>query len=83
MLLVDDREAEALELDAFLEQGVRADRDLRCRRCEVARARACARAPVRLPVSSATGRSSGASQARKLRACCSASSSVGAMTAAW
>ena len=41
MLLVDDHEAELAELDAFLEQRVRADRDFRGARCEVGeRARA-------------------------------------------
>ena len=41
MLLVDDHQPEPLELDAFLEQRVRADRDLGSARCEVGeRARA-------------------------------------------
>ena len=42
MLLVDDHQAEPLELDAFLKQRVRADRDLRLRPTRGPPARACA-----------------------------------------
>ena len=46
--------------------------------------RAAARAlPVTLPASQATRRPRGSSQARKLPRCCSASSSVGAISATW
>ncbi len=57
MLLVDDHQAEALELDAFLEQRVRADRDLRGARREIGqRARARRRVALAGQQSSAAGR---------------------------
>ena len=83
VLLVDDDQAELRERDALLHQRVRADDDVRAARA--ARASALARAlPVHLagqPCDLA-GRAARAS-ARKLRRCCSASSSVGAISATW
>jgi hypothetical protein len=82
VLLVGDGEAEALELDGLLDEGVRAHDDARvaCRNGILRRAlRAGGQAAGQQRHVEAERRSS----ARSERACCSARISVGAMSAAW
>ena len=74
MLLVDDRDREVTELDALLDKRVRADDDVRIR-SEVALALA-----VEL-VSSAQVTPSRLQGSSSVRKCCSASVSVGAISA--
>ncbi len=74
--------ARSLELHALLEQRMRADDDAAPRRWPPPRARCGACAPAASPDSSATVTPSGRNQASSVRQCCSASSSVGAISAA-
>ena len=83
VLLVDDGDGEVAEVDLLLDEGVRPDDDLRvARRDELPDQR---RAPSRASelVSSVTRTPSGAHSSSIVRKCCSASVSVGAMSAPW
>ncbi len=77
VLLVDDDQRQAREVDALLEQRMRADGDAapRPRRSPPGRCAARARAASRTP--GATVSPSGMEPVARLRQCCSASSSVG------
>ena len=82
MLLVDGDEAEPREHRALLHQRVRADDEHRLGARRASPRPPCARARLRLPVTSSGSMPSGSSRRVIVRACCSASSSVGAMIAA-
>ena len=96
VLLVDDDRAERGEVDALLDEGVGADGDVDLAGGQpgedappVGGARPCwsaarpAPAGRRTATCPASGTSTSSSSARMPRACCSASTSVGAMNAPW
>ena len=83
VLLVDDRDGEAVELDGVLDQRVRADDAAAARRCASLPSRSARRPAGVEPVSSAAGTSSPGMSAWSVAKCCSASVSVGAISAAW
>ena len=83
VLLVHDHEREPREADLLLEERMRADHDAAAAVGDRRSARRAAARAVSRPVSSSGSMSSGASQRAKFWRCCSASSSVGAISAAW
>ena len=80
VLLVDDGDREIGEVDLLLDEGVRPDDDLRIPRGDELPAAACSFARREL-VRSVTRTPSGAHSSSTVRKCCSASVSVGAMSA--
>ena len=83
VLLVDDRDREPVELDRLLDQRVRADQQLQLAAWRACRAGRRGRAAGVEPVSSAACTSSPGISVWSVAKCCSASVSVGAISAAW